>query len=366
MRILSMIASLGAGGAETLVRNLSAEFVRRGHDCGVAYISDARSLNADEAFEVRFQNELAEKNIPVWIIGHDSRSNPLAGGFRLRKVIRDFKPDILHIHVGYGLLLEIFGEWKIPTVYTHHNIRRTFPAFLFRAFDWFVDQYVAICDPCARLLRRHVRRPVALIPNGVPPHFSNGTERTSLPSDILALSVGSLRPEKDHLTLIEAAARLVPIFERAGRHISFKIAGDGPQRQTIEEAIARHGLDAYVALLGVRQDISCLMERADLLVQSSMSEGLPIVMIEAAMSALPIVTTDVGGCAEIVIDGRNGYVVPARDPASLAGAIENLLFDESRYVAFSAASKRASDGFTIDRCADAHLALYRALSPTPA
>lgn len=364
MRILSMIASLGAGGAETLVRNLSAEFVRQGHDCGVAYISDARSLNADEAFETRFRKDMAAQNIAVWLIGHTSRSNPISGGSRLRDVIREFEPDILHIHVGYGLLLETFGKWTIPVVYTHHNIRKTFPTFLFRVFDRFVDQYIAICDPCAALLRHYVRRPVALIPNGVPPGFSTRIGRASLPPDIVALSVGSLRPEKDHLTLIEAAARLVPAFERAGRHISFKIAGDGPQRRTIEEAIARYELGAHIELLGVCQDISRLMAEADLLIQSSVSEGLPIVLIEAAMSALPIVATDVGGCAEIVVDGHSGYVVPARDPRALADAIEKLLSDEARYVAFSAASKRASDSFTIGCCANAHLGLYRAL-PRP-
>lgn len=341
-----------------LVRNLSAEFSRRGHVCQVAYISDAASLGASEEFERGYREELGAAGISCVQVARGGGKNSPSSILRFRRLVREFRPDILHVHVGHGLLLRAAALLNLPTIYTHHNIRQTFPPALFLLFDRVISRYVAICGPAADLLKRHSSRPVRLIHNGVPVDFAHARERTHVPRDVHVLSVGNLRPEKDHVALIEAAARLVPEFRGQSKTISFSIAGDGPERPRLEKAIAASGLSDHVRLLGTRSDVAALMSQADLLAQPSRSEGLPITLIEAGMSGLPMVASDVGGCSEVVVEGKNGLLVPPARPDLLAEAIAHCLSDNDRYSALSSEAKRLSSRFSIDTCATAHLDLY--------
>src|SRR3546814_4420960 len=100
------------------------------------------------------------------------------------------------------------------------------------------------------------------------------------------------------------------------------------------------------------------MRESDLMVNSSLFEGLPIALIEAAMSALPVVATDVGGSGEIVAPDVNGLLVPPGDPKALARAILAILRDEDRYAAMSKASAERSRAFSLESCARAHMKLY--------
>jgi glycosyltransferase involved in cell wall biosynthesis len=93
-------------------------------------------------------------------------------------------------------------------------------------------------------------------------------------------------------------------------------------------------------LLGERSDVSDLMSAADAFVMSSAWEGLPLVLLEASASSLPIVTTDVGGNREAVSEGISGYVVPARDPAALSLGMQRLLdLDHAERLAMGAAAR---------------------------
>src|SRR3546814_7294935 len=96
----------------------------------------------------------------------------------------------------------------------------------------------------------------------------------------------------------------------------------------------------------------------------SLFEGLPIALIEAAMSALPVVATDVGGSGEIVAPDVNGLLVPPGDPQALARAILAILRDADRYAAMSKASAERSRAFSLESCARPHMKLYAKLCPS--
>jgi glycosyltransferase involved in cell wall biosynthesis len=359
VRIMSVIASLAeSGGAEMLARNLSLAYASRGHDCHVVYIADAASLNASRDFERGFIEQLDAAGIGYTMLGAGTRRNPLLGAWRLRRAVRAFGPDVLHIHLGWGMIFQALGMIRVPTVYTHHNIVLKFNPKLFRLFDRFVARYVAICAPCHALLARHVSRPIVDIANGVPPDRFEGTPRARVPHDLTALSVGNLTPQKDYPTLIAAARTVVDHFAARGRRVVFRIAGEGPERPALTAAIGAAGLDGAVELLGARRDVPRLMADADLMVQCSQFEGLPIALIEAAMSALPAIATDVGGCGEVVVPGETGLLVPLGDPEALAGAIVDALADDDRYARMSQAAKRRAGRYTLDECVQAHLRLY--------
>jgi len=364
MRILSVLAGFSAGGAETLVRRLYRDFVAQGHECHLAVISDAASIGNSPQFEAEFKEELARNGICYETLGNACRSNPLLGALQLRRAVARIRPDLLHIHTAHGLIFQALGMVRLPTVYTHHNIRLNFPPRLFKVFDRFVSSYIAICEPCEDLLSQYVQKPIRLINNGVPDNFLRSVRSDSIPLHPTVLSVGALTPQKDYSTLIRAAKLCARQFSAAGRRISFRIVGGGDEFDALRRLIDAEDMNAHVELLGTRSDIPDLMAEADLLVNSSIYEGLPITLIEGAMSALPIVATDVGGNGEVVKDGASGYLVPPGRPNLLAERIVDLMSDPKLYSSFSAHAQAVSKKFTLKACADAHLGLYTELLST--
>jgi glycosyltransferase involved in cell wall biosynthesis len=102
----------------------------------------------------------------------------------------------------------------------------------------------------------------------------------------------------------------------------FLIAGDGPLRADVEKLASELNVSERLRFLGIRKDIPELMAAADGYVMSSAWEGLPMVLLEAAASGLPIVATNVGGNGEVVRDGISGHLVPPSDPVALASALQ--------------------------------------------
>lgn len=166
------------------------------------------------------------------------------------------------------------------------------------------------------------------------------------------VAVGRLKSPKDQATLIEAWRRL------SGPHRLF-LAGDGPLRRTLEDLVQRRGLTGRVEFLGRRDDVPALLRHADIFVLSSLREGLPLVVLEAMMSALPVVASNVGGIGEAVVHDRTGLLVPPRDPAALAAALRRLLEDAALRRRLGAAGRdRALGHFTSEHMLTKTAALY--------
>ncbi len=167
--------------------------------------------------------------------------------------------------------------------------------------------------------------------------------------------VGRLSREKDHATFLRAAQ----IIGRSRPDARFLIVGDGPMRPEIESAIRHLGLSGRAAVLGERRDALALIGLLDVLVLTSTSEGLPNVLLEAAVLETAVVTTAAGGAAEVVLDGETGLVVPCGDAEGIARCVLGLLQDESvRKRLAAAALDRARTYFSADRAAAAIQACY--------
>jgi glycosyltransferase involved in cell wall biosynthesis len=164
---------------------------------------------------------------------------------------------------------------------------------------------------------------VGVIYNGIPlGRFADGRSaraeaRAELgldPDELMVLQVARLDPLKDHATAIAAMAHLRHRCPRA----RLVLAGEGPRRGLVEGLVSEHGLQDRVRLLGLRKDVPRLMAAADVFLLSSVSEGIPLTLIEAMAAGLPVVSTDVGGVAEVVSPGDTGLLAPAGDGAALA------------------------------------------------
>ena len=207
---------------------------------------------------------------------------------------------------------------------------------------------------------------VVSVPTGIDverfsPQPCASTFKTSLglPADArIVANIAVLRPFKRHDVLVNAAALL---RDRLGVHVL--IAGEGGQRPAIEQLVRSLGLDECVRLLGHVDDVRPLLSCSDVVVLSSGShEGVSQALMQALAMARPVVATDVGATAELIVHERTGLLVPPNDPAALAMAIERMLREPSFARECGAAGRQHvvdhySEGEMIDRV----LALYERL-----
>jgi glycosyltransferase involved in cell wall biosynthesis/uncharacterized membrane protein len=167
------------------------------------------------------------------------------------------------------------------------------------------------------------------------------------------ISVGRFAYPKDYATLVEALAAVETEYHAI-------LVGGGPARSVAANDVRRRGLARRVELLGPRPDVPELLASADLFVLSSRSEGLPISILEAMATGLPVVATDVGGVSELVVEGTTGLLVPPGDSTAFADAVERLLRDPDLRRRFGGAARlRAEQHFDVTCFRDAHIELYR-------
>jgi glycosyltransferase involved in cell wall biosynthesis len=160
--------------------------------------------------------------------------------------------------------------------------------------------------------------------------------------ELVLIQVARLDYLKDHLTAIRTVDRVVA----RRRNTRLVLVGEGPERPLIEQEVKQRGLGDHVRMLGLRKDIPRLVAAADIFLLTSISEGIPLTLIEAMAAGLPIVSTDVGGVAEVVLDGCTGVLAAAKDDARLAEHCLRLAADpELRAELGQHGQRRAVDHF---------------------
>lgn len=289
--------------------------------------------------------------------------------FRLGRVLRKLRPDVLHTHAWGTLLDGRLVAWAlgIPvTIHMEHGTLEERPLHR-RIQRWLwhrVDAVVAVSEELRGRMGRTMRFPeqrIRLIPNAVdtdrfqPGAADRGRTRAGLGAGdgtcVLAC-VGRLHPVKGHQAMIEALARL-PDF------VHVWLVGEGELHDDLAAAARRLGVAHRVRFLGFRRDVAGILCAADVLVQPSVSEGLSLTVLEGMACALPVVATDVGGNRELVSPGDTGLLVPARDVQSLAEAVRALAADaDLRRRMGERGRARVAERFSLARAAADFEALY--------
>lgn len=259
--------------------------------------------------------------------------------FGVLRLIRERRVSVMHAHEfamnAYGTLLSLLtGTPLVSTVhgknYYPERWRRR------RAYRWVAKRslMVAVSDDLKRFLCLRVgidERQIVTLYNGVdvenPPPLNGARhalrrELTLTKGPVIG-SVGNLYDVKGHRYLLEAAARVTAQVPDA----TFVIVGRGELLPELQQLARSLGIDKQVIFLGHRDDIAALLHLMDVFVLPSLSEGLPLSLLEAMGAARPIVATTVGGIPEVVSDGETGLLVPPRDSEALARSILLLLSD---------------------------------------
>ena len=181
-----------------------------------------------------------------------------------------------------------------------------------------------------------------------------------LEADVFAvIMVARLDYLKDHATAIRTIEEVAGQCPRA----RLILVGEGPERGAIECLVRQRNLGGLVRLLGQRGDVPWLMAASDIVLLTSISEGIPLTLIEAMASGLPVVSTGVGGVAEVVADGQTGLLARQGDAAALTEHICRLADDPGcRERMGRAGLQRAEELFSEARMHDAYTQIYEELA----
>lgn len=360
-RLAFLIESDGPGGAEQVVAHLAQHFAGLGDEVTVLVPAEGEGWLGR-----RLQgHHVAVEELPL--------GGPLSlTGIRaLVRVLRRLRPDLLHTHeFGQALPGAMAARLTgVPHVLTLHGgdyfagkLRRR---LALRAAVALSGGITAVSHPLAARIAEVLRRPrtaVQMLPNGARPapgHGNGNASRTALPARArFALAVGNLYPVKGHRYLLEALALLRD--RRPDLHVA--IAGRGAEEASLAALARARGIADRLHFLGLRDDVGALLRAADLFVHPSLSEGLPLAVLEAMLAERPIVATAVGEVPVVLAEGAAGTLVPPADPVALAEAIDQLLGDPqaARMMALTA-GRRARAEYLVARMAERYDALYTGL-----
>jgi glycosyltransferase involved in cell wall biosynthesis len=356
-----VITSLDYGGAERQLVALARRFRSRGWDVSVT------TLIAPRAFQpllhddgIRLRSLQMRRGIP-----DPGALMRLAGSFH------QHRPTVVHSHMVHANLLARSARLLAPVPYLVSTAHSVTEGARWRelAYRWTDPMCDLTTNVSAAGVDRYVQcgaapsAKIRYVPNGVDlESFERRDAAASAVRSALGieqafvwLAVGRFDPVKDYAAMLRA-------FAAAQGDAVLVIAGEGEQRGEMEVLAERLGVAERVRFLGVRDDVADLLSAADGFVLSSLWEGLPMVLLEAAAASLPIVATDVGGVGEVVRDATTGYLAAPGDVEALSAAMRRLTAvpTEVRRKMGDAGRRHAVANFDIERVVDGWEEIYLA------
>jgi len=353
MRIAHVADTMEVGGAEMLVSQMCRLQREQGHDPCVYAVGNLGPLGEqlrNEGFAVRANigSHLADA----------VRSFSLA--------FNDSRPDVVHLHnptptIYAATAARLAG---VPTVLsTRHSLvaspHKIVQEMKYAVAATFCDWVVGICDATTeniRNLHSVPSRKIVRIYNGAVPLVRVAQDQCPPKNGFTLLYVGRIAPVKNHSYLLNAFRDAVSSMPS----LRLWMVGDGGERKAMESLAAQLGIASQVTFWGQQLDVAPFFSAADAFLMSSVSEGLPVSLLQAFSLGLPAVVTDVGGMAEAVRLAQAGYTVPLEDPAQMAQAILHMAGSENERRQFSINAEAAfRSRFTLPAMVDAYMNLYR-------
>ena len=347
-KILYVITKANWGGAQHYVFDLAVAAKEKGHD--VSVVTGGSGILTEKLADAGIQTislTLAQRHT---FIGDLLTFAPLLS---LVKIFQTECPDIIHVNSakasGLGALAGRIA--RVPhIIFTAHGWefnapRNAVSKIGIRFFSWvtILLSHKTIC------VSEAVKNDIAWMPftkgklvvvhNGVAcePLLSREEARSVLNRNSTASywigMISELHPTKRVADAIRAFASIQSEYPEAGLFIM----GEGKERLKLEELIQTLHLEGYVSLLGHVADAPKYLHALDLFIHTSQSEALALAILEAGCASLPVIATRVGGIPEIIEDGRDGLLVPARNPKALADAIQALLTSREEAAKFGKA-----------------------------
>jgi glycosyltransferase involved in cell wall biosynthesis len=362
LSIAHLIESDGPGGAERVVIQLAAALQAAGTQNVVFLPADGEGWLAREL-------EGSGVAIEYFRIGR-----PISVAC-LRALEHAFRRDRIAVAHSHEFSMGVYGAWAswrvgIPHVITMHGgryyVHRLRRRLALRAAMAVSARTIAVSASLARDISRDLLFPqsrILTIPNGVgytrPLRVTLRDELQLGPDDRLLVSIGNLYPVKGHRYLIDALALLADRYPK----LHLAVGGRGELADALAARARDRGLAGRIHLLGLRSDVAAILGAADVFVLPSLSEGLPLALLEAMFAGCPIVASDVGEVRVALAHGEAGVVVAPGDPAALAAALDHLLSDPKHASDLGRrAAAHAGAEYNVSQMVGRYVEIYQALT----
>lgn len=373
MKIAHVIICLNVGGAELMLKRLVESHSEQ---------SDIEHVVISLTDQGVLGEQLSNQNIAVYCLGMSSITKSPFVFLRLRKLLQQLRPDIVHTWMYHadllgGLAARSVGLPNVVWCIRSTDIRKggSKITLLIRKLCAWLSGYVPRVIVCAADASRKVHVAIGyaagkmqVIPNGfeLAKLLLKNTAESTVRDELgishnckVVISVGRFNPVKDHKTFIEAAGKLA-----AQRNdVRFMLVGRGLERYNAQlvSMIEATGQVGAFYLLGERNDVPACLQASDVFCLHSVTEGFPNVLGEAMAVGLPCVTTDVGDAAYLLDSPE--WMIPVASPAKLAEKLNAMLSlpAAERAALGEAAATRIREHFTMDVISRRYYDLYTSL-----
>jgi glycosyltransferase involved in cell wall biosynthesis len=366
--LMQVINSFLIGGAEKLVFDLVTMIDKQKFEVLLCSMGTIRN-NIEE----NICKDLQEKGIKILVLGKPQRKQRIETILKLRQLLRENHVTILHTHCQSPDIYGKFGAFlaRTPLVFsTIHNVKG-YHASHEGILKKLTTKYIAISETVKQYGVSDLKIPsgkIEVIYNAVdtrkftPITVDKNTKLQELGVPMgrkIVTVIGSCEERKGHHYLIEAAEQIVKKITDLHFLIVGDTAADLEFVSRMKEMMGAKKLQNRISFTGIRTDIPDILSITDIFVLPSLYEGLPIALLEAMASSVPVVVTNVGSNPEVVADGINGFIVPPKDSQLLAQRIEELLADPKKANKMGAqGQKKIKESFGMTRFVQEHEQLY--------
>ena len=350
-RVAIVLPYFGAGGGEHMVSRLAAHLDLSKVEAEVICIFGEPQNN-------ELEKKILEHGVPIKYIGKGKGFSGAAIK-RLNHELSEFQPDVVHTHLSACVYC---AEWVLT-----HNVKMLHTVHSMPAFELIMPKKVVMAAMyrCGKAIPVAISHEIQALTQSYY-HLKTTPELVYNPVDVTRYSklekkkrknftfvnVGRLHEAKNQILLVKAFEK---ILEDQSDTDLF-ILGDGPLKEELETYLKEHKLTQHIFMKGNVENVEQYLAEADAFVLSSNYEGLPLVILEAMASGLPIVSTDVGGVKDVVTD--NGLLVEPHSIEKLASAMMQIKANAEMRKDFSERSKRNVMQFDSSIIAQEYIALY--------
>ena len=354
MKIVQVIPHLKLGGAEVMCENLSYELVNQGHDVVVISLY---------SIETPISLRLKDKNIRVVFL---NKKNGLDFNVikTLREILRKENPDVIHTHLyslKYVFLSTLFLKDKKKIIHTIHNVAEKECTKFDRIINKSLFKHrksipVALSEEIKKTIHDLYHLNIDSIPviyNGVALNKLIPKKTYDISNKTVFTHVGRFFEQKNHSCLIKTFAK----YYKINNNCELRLIGIGEKMEEMKELAKNLYMDDAIIFYGQREDIPELLNESDIFVFPSVYEGIPIALIEAMGTGLPIIASEVGGIKDMLKNNESAILITPNEN-ELLEALTKLAENSSLREKIGTSAKKASIKFSASNMAEEYIKLY--------
>ena len=370
MNVWHIIDSEGLYGAELMLLQLAEQQLKKGINATIV------SIGNHHITEKAIETEAMKRNIPLRVFRMKDGPN-FIGAYRVIRAAQQDNVNIFHSHgykgnIIFGLIPKFIR--KTPIISTLHGwiVGEKFSRMA--VYVWMdklsirnMDYVVTVNQRMQEFLPEKIKNKgkVMTIENGIASEVNKagitdaGDLMKKLPQTRYTIgSIGRLSEEKGFKDLIAA----LEMLRNNDVDVRLIIIGDGPERDTLEQEAKQRGVSEYVVLPGYQSSIDSYLSIYDIMLLPSLTEGLPLTLLEAMRSRTPVIATGVGGMPIVIEDGRGGIIINKESPQEICQAITRLLDDKELAASYADFSyKKFCKNYTVKTMERKYSRVYEAL-----